>query len=164
MRKALFAMLPLLAACATTQPVATNELARYEQQLNRAIVRGNYAAMSQLTSENFTCVVPGISPGLKIALQACAAIGHDQTAKMPELFAEQSNAAFPRSATIDSIDVEQHADSAVVRMTHTYRGWWPHDFNLERRSHVTDTWQRTGDRWQIVRRVSEPIAPTASGR
>ena len=162
MRKTLFAILPLLAACAT-QPVATNDLERYEQQLTDAIVNGKRGVLQELRSDKFICEVPGTSLGTNIRLEACAVVGHLLPAKPEKLFSEQANAPRRRSATIDSIEVEHRGEWAVVRMTQTYRYWISLDADFARRSQVTDFWQRDGDRWRIVRRVSNPLPTTTTG-
>ena len=160
MRILIAASISLAAIACATQPLPTDDLERSEHQLTRAIVKGDHRELRRLMASDFTCTVQGegISfPELRHP-HACTGLGHRPGARRADLgIKEQADAPRRRSALIESLVIEKSGDTATVKSLQSYRQWVPYDFNFVRRARVTDTWVRRDGRWQILRRVSEPL-------
>lgn len=158
MRTVVLSLLSIAFLACASQPVPTDDLAALEQELMRAFVRADRATLDRILADDYRCEVAGMTGAIQRWV-ACPTLGHHRTGGVPEFPEDQqSERATPyRSARIDGIQVARDGDRATVTATHSYHHWLPHDGNFVRVSHVTDTWERRGGRWLLVKRVSRPV-------
>ncbi|HWS73189.1 MAG TPA: hypothetical protein VN605_13820, partial [Thermoanaerobaculia bacterium] len=117
----------------------------------------------------FTCSVTGTYPftlnRTAARYSVCAGMGHDLLARteLPELVQKLEDRG-PRVAEILSMQATEQNGAIIVVSTQAYQRWVPSDATYVRRSRLTDTWMQRRGRWELVRRISEPLQDDTRNR
>ncbi|HET7437269.1 MAG TPA: nuclear transport factor 2 family protein, partial [Thermoanaerobaculia bacterium] len=164
-----FALSAVVVGCAS-QPAAVNkgsaedQIRVAEQEVTRLMTHRGGTRSAGLIAEGFRCTVQDANGPMSMGelverTPLCVTYGHRQThrADQPEWLQHQTWRNGDRVAESETLDFKVNGDTATVVTLQTFQRWWPYDGTWVRRSHVTDTWVQRDGRWQLLKRVSEPL-------